>query len=529
MAASYTIATPPGQTSLQNQVVSLISYIDIAHTIIDSNARIYWQRYAQSSLGVFDIAQRSNLAGRVPGCINVCYFDPDRVATQLYHTPSECSPTATPILRTDADLQYAYEHGEFSILIEGFDAVSDLGFSIKSMYHNDGTPLTFDEFLPGSIYIDPRLGMFMFFHFPDTWDSCSYWEFAWWDSSNAALMMALYGIDITNPPYVTDWNALVSVPATIPSYAPRDGSLPKNTPWDGQGALPLPSPTSGFAQPQWSDTTNPIPLNTYWNVVSEAPTVAASIITSYWTQDNTDPLEPRGDGTPDETLWAHRNELYTSPITMTTDTQIRFRSVNMLNEIEDTRTETYTVGMRLSLVQGINLISQPYDTSSPDNELDTLCAGLNLLQVFRIENGLWQVYAPGQDNIYSIDYNPSTFKTIDNQHGLFFIMNEPGTFCFPYGTNPITTELSLVDDVTNQGINAIAVPRSSSEDNSIDNLLLSRQIEFTEIQRVTNNIFETYILDRAPVLNFNPADLTPGRGYGVVAPSAQTFELPFVD
>jgi hypothetical protein len=55
------------------------------------------------------------------------------------------------------------------------------------------------------------------------------------------------------------------------------------------------------------------------------------------------------------------------------------------------------------------------------------------------------------------------------------------------------------------------------------------QIEFTEIHRVTNNIFEVFIPDRAPILNFNPADLTPGRGYGIVAPSTQTFELPFVD
>ena len=521
IAASYTKATPAGRTTLQNEVVQLKAYLNSGHTIPDSTARIYWQRYAQSSPGVFNIAQRSNLAGRATGCINICYFDPDKVVTKLYHAPGECDPISYPILKTDADLQLAYQKGDFSILIEGYDAVSDLGFGIKSLYHDNGTPIAFLEFLPGNIYIDPNLGMFVFFHFPDYWDnSCSHWEFAWWDTNSIPIV----GVNTTLPPYVTDWNTLVSVPAAVPSYAPRDpdlSPLPKS--WDGET-----SPGSGWAQPSWSDTNDPIPINSYWNVVSEAPMAAASIVVSYWTQDNTDPLEPRGGGTPNES-YNYRNELYTSPITMATDTQLRFRSVNITDTIEDTRTETYIVGMRLALQQGINLISQPYYTTSPNNALAPLCAGLDVLQVFRLDYGLWQAFVPGQDNVYDINYYPSAFEIIDNQHGLFFIMNSPGTFCFPYGANPLTTELDLVSNTTNQGINAIAVPRASSEDNSIDNLLLSRQIEFMEIHRVTNNIFETYILDRAPVLNFNPADLTPGRGYGIVAPRAQTFELPFTD
>ena len=517
MAASYTKATPTGRTSLQNEIVQLLAYTNSGYTIPSPTSRIYWQRYAQSSSGIFDIAQRSNLVGRISGCINMCYFDPDNVATKLYHAPGECDPIAYPILKTDADLQLAYQNGDFSILIEGYDAVSDLGFQIKSMYHNDGTPILFTEFQPGNIYIDPNLGMFMFFHFPDKWDvTCSHWEFAWWDTN---LLLP-----VGNQYFTTDWNTLVPVPTTVPVYAPRDGGDPLPKSWEGET-----SPGSGQAQPSWSDTADPIPINSYWNVVSEAPTVAANVIVSYWTQDNTDPLEPRGGGTADELLWAHRNELYTSSITMATDTQLRFRSVNMANEIENTKTETYTVGMRLSLQQGINLISQPYDTTSPDNELAPLCVGLNLLQVFRLDYGLWQAFVPGLNNVYDSVYNSAAFETIDNQHGLFFIMNEPGTFCFPYGTSPTTTDLDLVSNVTNQGINAIAVPRASSADNSIDNLLLSRQIEFTEIHRVTNNIFEVFIPDRAPILNFNPADLTPGRGYGIVAPSTQTFELPFVD
>jgi len=586
---SDTIAIPPSKVSLENVVVQLAVYTDNTHTTVDSTARIYWQRYVQSVHSVFDIAQRSNLAGSESGCINVRFFDPDNVPTKLYHAPTECDPIAHPIQATDTDLQEAYSHGDFSILIEGYDAVNDLGFGIKSLFDNNGNSIPFDQFLPGSIYISPELGMFMFFHYPDCWDDCcSYWEFAWWDTNDIAIV----GADTTLPPYVTDWNTLVPVPPITPSYAENPGIfLPR--PWDDQviqgviksvGSITRfgstatvtvsshgystgdfvrmqganqneyngdfrifvtgintftynvsdtpATPATGVitstqfssAQPTWNDiefpTGTPLPVNTYWNVVSEAPAQAANVIVSYWTQDNTDPLEPRGGGAPSELL-NYRNEIYTSPITIATDTQLRFRSVNASSAIEFTKTETYTVGLRLSLQQGVNLISQPYDTSSPEADLDTICSGLDLLQIFRLENGLWQVY--------SFDLPVRDFTTIDNKHGLFFIMNEPGTFCFPYGTEPISTELALVDKNTNQGINAIAVPRSSLQDNSIDNLLVSRDVQFDEIYRVTNNIFETYIPGRAQVLNFNPTELTPGRGYGIVTSKSQVFELPFID
>jgi hypothetical protein len=518
-----TVATPHGQVSLENLVVTLTAYVDSADTIIDPAARIYFQRYAQSVPSVFDVAQRSNLAGfdpDAPSCIHVRYFDPDGIQTVLYHAPTECDPIAHPVLPTGDDLQLAYQNGDFSILIEGYDAVSDLGYGIKSMFHDDGTPIAFTEYLPGNIYIIPQIGMFMFFHFPDKWDSCSSWDFSWWDTSDPAFLIAY--ADTTLPPYVTDWNTLMPAPSTIPVYAPTNGGLPKFQAWDGQGGAPLPSPTSGFAQPMWGDVTNPIALNTYWDMVSEAPTIDAYIVTSYWTQDNANPLEPRGGGTPDEAN-AYRNELYTSPITLSTDTQIRFRSVTGINIIEDTKAEIYTVGLRFTLEQGVNLISQPYITSGPEADLGNIFTGLNLLQIFRLDNGLWRVYSPSLPDV------SKDFTDIDNTHGLFVIMNSPGTFCFPYGTDPVNTTLTLVDKNTNQGISAIGVPRSSLQDNSISNLLESRNIQFDQIQRVTNGIFETYILNRSPILNFSPVDLTPGRGYGVTASRAQIFELPFID
>jgi hypothetical protein len=133
------------------------------------------------------------------------------------------------------------------------------------------------------------------------------------------------------------------------------------------------------------------------------------------------------------------------------------------------------------------------------------------------------------DNVYDSINNPTAFDTIDNKHGLFVVMTGPGTFCFPYGQAPEITELTLVNKENKQGINAIGVPRHSLQDNSIDNVLLNREIEFDEISRVTNGMFETYITGRASVLNFSPTELRPGRGYGVVTSKAQTFELPFID
>ena len=538
VTADDTVATPSGQTSLENLTITLTTYTDSTHMFVDPVARTYFQRYAQSQPAVFDIAERSNLAGfnpDAPSCFHIRYFDPDGVQTPLYHAPMECDPIAYPVLPTDADLQLAYQNGDFSILIEGYDAVSDLGYGIKSMFHNDGTPITFPEYRPGNIYIIPQIGMFMFYHHPDKWDGCSYWDFSWWDTdppsdpieyadwvSQWTIMFGGIPPFLPSQYYTTNWNALVPAPLTIPSYAPTNSGLPKSQAWDGQGGLGQPLPISGFAQPTWGDVANPIAINTYWDMVSEAPTAIAHVVTSYWTQDNTDPLEPRGGGIPDEAN-AYRNELYTSPITISTDTQIRFRSVIGVNVIEDTKIETYIVGLRFALNQGVNLISQPYLVSGPESDLGNIFTGLNLLQIFRLDNGLWRVYSPSLPDV------SKDFTDIDNIHGLFVIMNAPGTFCFPYGTDPVNTTLTLVDKNTNQGINAIGVPRSSLQDNSIDNLLGSRNVQFEQIYRVTNGIFEGFIPTRSSVLNFSPTDLVPGRGYGIITSVAQIFELPFID
>ena len=199
--ASDTVATPQSGTYIENIAVTLTAYTDNTHTTKDTTARIYWQRYAQSSSNVFDIAQRSNLAGMISSCVNVQFFDPDAVPTPMYSAPSECDPIAYPIEPTDSALQAAYRRGDFSILIEGYDAINDLGFTIRSMYDDNGDSIEFDQFVPGNIYINSELGMFMFFHYPDKWDNCSYWEFAWWDDGGLSLSTFL------SPPYITDWDA----------------------------------------------------------------------------------------------------------------------------------------------------------------------------------------------------------------------------------------------------------------------------------------------------------------------------------
>ena len=450
---------------LESIVVDLTSAVPVLST--------WFQRYVQSAPGVYDVTDRANIAWVRPGCLNVRFFDPDGLQTPLYTQPTECNAISVPIGNTNTEVQQAYSRGDFSIRVEGYDVVYDLGFEIRGLFDDNGDPITFAEFLPGYVYVYPEVGMFMFFHYPDKWDNCSYWDMAWWDH-----------IGLTDPPYAAGW--------------------------DDDSAAPLFVPPA--EDPAWDDINNPIPLNTYWDIVSEAPGVEAAVIACYWTKDNADPIanSPR----------SHR---YTSPITLYTDTQIRYLHVDLFSIPGPVFTDTYEVGLRLDLQKGVNLISQPRVLTGPAAELSNLVSGLSLRQIFRVENGLWQVYMPSGSVILD------DFNTMDNQHGYFMVMYGPGSFCIPYGSFPETTELTLVNKTTNRGFSAIGVPRKSTEDNSIANLLISRDIDFDELYRVTNGIFETYIVDRAAILNFSPADLTPGRGYGVITETAQTFELPFTD
>lgn len=492
----FTVSTPEeGKYIDETLVVQLTAYTDNTQTTVDVDAETVWQRYVQSAPDVFDITDRSNLAGMQPDCIHVRYFDPNNQPTPLYTSPGECDNISVPIENTTAALQEAYARGDFSIMIDGCDAVDDLGFVVSALYQDNGQPIPFSEFVPGKIYVDPRFGMFLFFHFPDQWDDCSYWDFAWWDANDILIT----GVDTTEPPYVTDWDSAIPVHPF--------GVTTPGCEWDGEGPV-------GFATPSWDDVDTPLPLNTYWDTVSEAPTADAAVICAYWTQDSAD---PDFDNDPDPPVRSH---LYTSPITLSTDSQLRFFS-RKLPDQEVVRIATYRVGLRLELVEGLNLISQPREIDPIDSKWEDLIAGLDVEQVFRLNNGLWEVFVPN----YSAILND--FEDINNSDGFFVIMNSPNTFCIDYGTAPTSTEISVVNSDTNQGINAIGVPRSSIADNSIQNLLENANIEYSKLFRVTNQAFETYIPDRADVLNFNPADLTPGRGYGFVTIQDQTFEIPF--
>lgn len=516
--ASFTVANPQNGQFIDPVIIDLTAYTDDTQTTEDPAAQVFYQRYVQSAPGVFDVTNRFNIAGMNLGCINVRFFDPDNFQTTLYTSPDECDTIARPIERTDLALQTAYDRGDFSIEINGCDVVTVLGYEIRSLYSPDGvTPIPFTQFLPGRIYVDPQVGMFMFFHFPDEWDSgCSYWNFAWWD--NGGLPESL----LNDFPYVSLWDDETNGFGPIGNPF-TDGINPGTGSGYGYGyGYGYGSSGKLWEEQNWDNIDNPIPLNTYWDTVSEAPAEEATVLCCYWTQDDTDPLEPRGGGTPD-LAYSERSRRFTSPVTIATDTQLRFRSVDGVLDVEDTKTETYVVGLRVDLNKGINLISQPRIILDPAEEsLEFAFDGLDLLQIYRLEDGLWETWIPNSGVL-------NDFEILDNTHGLFVIMNGPGTFCFPYGENPETTSLSIVDKDTNQGINAIGVPRSALEDNSIDNLLVSREVEFDEIHRVTNGVFETYIADRAPILNFSPADLTPGRGYAIVTSKAQTFELPFID
>lgn len=482
--ASFTSASPQSGTFIEPTIVDLTVFTDSTETIEDTAANIFWQRYAQSEEGVFDVTARSNIAGIEGDCIHVRFFDPNGVQTPLYQAPSECEAIVVPLEETDTALQAAYTRGDFSIAINGLDVVNDLGFTIRGLFKDNGDPIPFTDFQPGNIYVSAELGMFVFFHFPDEWDSgCSYWDLAWWDNGG------LSESTLDDYPYVSVWD---------------DEDI------------------------EWDDIDDPVPLNTYWDTVSEAPAIDATVVCAYWTQDNADPLEPHANGPDagdpaDITNADNRSMLFTSPITISALTQLRFRSVNALNELEDTRAETYTVGLRLELNKGVNLISEPRLVSGVEAELENIFTGVDLLQVYRIENGSWEVFTPSTSAVLN------DFEVIDNTHGFFVIMNGADVFCLPYGTLPTTTELTLVDDETNQGINAIGVPRKSIEDNTIDNLLVSRGVQFDEIFRVTDGVFETYIPTRPDILNFDPAELEPGRGYGVVTQLTQTFELPLID
>lgn len=543
---------------LESIVVELTSPVPVLST--------WYQRYVQSALGVYDVTDRSNVSWVKSGCINVRFFDPDGLHTPLYTQPTECDPISVPIGNTTTEVRDAYTRKDFSIRINGYDVVLDLGFVISGLFDDNGDPIAFTDFQPGFVYVYPEVGMFMFFHYPDKWDNCSYWDMAWWDSGG------LPSATLEQYPYVSNWD--------------EDPTPPPNVP-PGEGVW-------------WDNINNPIQLNTYWDMVSEAPGDTATVVVCYWTKDNTDPIAN-----------STRSHLYTSPITISTDTQIRYRHVDLMSVPGPVFTDTYEVGLRLPLEKGVNLVSQPRLLVGPEAELSNLVGGLNLQQVFRMEDGLWQVYIPGSPEVLN------DFSTMDNKHGYFMIMYGADSFCIPYGSLPTgTTELTVISknatpsnpvsttggtgtgctlDVTfyvndpttterassatiedggtgyvvgdiltvlggtyitpatfevtavlagvvtavvldaagdytvHQGSSAIGVPRRSTEDNSIANLLISRDIDFDELYRVTNGIFETYIVDRAAVLNFSPADLTPGRGYGFITKTAQTFELPFID
>ncbi len=475
MVASTTTASPTSGMFLESTPITLST---------TPAATIFWQRYAQSAEDIYDITSRSNIAGMESDCIHVRFFDPNEIQTPLYAAPSECTPISVQLEETDTALQAAYTRGDFSIVINGFDVVNDLGFTIRGLFQENGDPIPFTDFQPGNIYVSAALGMFVFFHFPDEWDSgCSYWDLAWWDNGGLAQSI------LDDEPYISLWDEV---------------------------------------DIEWDDLDDPIPLNTYWDTVSEAPGEEATVICCYWTQDNADPLKPHADGPSagdpaDAANIDSRSMTYTAAIELGAPQELRFRSVNGALEIEDTQSEIYTVGLRLALDAGLNLISEPRLVAGAEAELSNIFATTAVTQIFRIENGSWEVWTPDTSAVLN------DFEIIDNTHGFFVVMNEPGVFCLPYGTFPETTELTLVDNETNQGINAIGVPRRSNEDNTIDNLLVSRGVQFDELFRVTNGIFETFIPTRADILNFDPAELEPGRGYGVVTQLAQTFELPFID
>lgn len=476
---TVSIANPVGNNGdtafLEPLVVTLSAFTDDTLVTPDATARIFFQRYVQSEEGIFDVTDRANVAGSMASCPHVRFFDPDGISRTIYAQPDECNNIAQPLGLTDAELQAAYDAGDFSISINGFDVVNDLGFSIKGLYDSNGDPITFTEFQPGNIYVNPQIGMFMFFHHPMKWDECDYWDMAWWDSGDLSEAV------LAQFPYVTEWDS----------------------DW--------PTLSGNWEDTAWDDIEDSIPVNTYWDIVSEAPGEEATVLACYWTQDDTDPIvdDPK-------------SRLYTSPLTLITDTQLRFRSIDALSNVEDTNVETYTVGLRVPLNRGLNLVSQPRVLDATDSELNNLVGNLEVDSVYRIENGLWEVFTPtgGVKN---------DFTAVDNQHGYFFLMNGPGNFCVPYGESPVTTTLTLADRDTNRGFSAIGVPRSSIEDNSITNLLDSRDVTYEELFRVTNGVFETFIVGRADILNFDPADLSPGRGYGVITSTAQTFELPFID
>jgi len=493
MVAPFTVASPPEDTYLEEtEVITLTTYTDLTQTVLDSTATTIWQRYVQSAPDVYDVTDRSNLAGMSSDCIHVRYFDPDRNIITLHTSTSECNQISEPIENTTTALQEAYARGDFSIMIDGCDAVDDLGFEISALYDDLGDPIPFIEYVPGKIYVDPRFGMFMFFHFPDEWDTCSFWDFSWWDTASIVLS----GVDTTIYPYVSTWD----VPHPIHPY----GTTTSGCEWDGEGP-------AGIGTPTWEDVDEPLPLNSYWDTVSEAPTTASSVVVSYWTQDNTDPI-----------FDSVRSHLYTSPVTLSVDCQLRFQSRNAALEVETLKTQTYHIGLHVALYQGLNLVSQPREIPSVEAKLDDLFAGLDLQRIFRIENGLWESFIPSSSSIASND-----FDEIDNAHGFFVVMGSDEIFCIDYGTSPTSTTISVVNENTNQGMNAIGVPRRSFADNSISNILDSNGVQFDLLFRVTNQIFETYIPGRAIVLNFAPANLSPGRGYGFVTSEDQTFEMSF--
>jgi len=547
----YTIANPAGGTFLEKTVVKLVPYTDTTATIINLLATTYYQRYVQSAVGVYDITDRSCLAGNTTSdCLYIRYFDPDCILTPLYTSPSECNNISVPIENTDADVKAAYDRGDFSITINGYDAHTDLGYDITSLYQVNGDPIPWSEYVPGKIYLDTEHGVFMFFHYPDKWDTCSSWDFAWWDHSihpcqaditytfNSLLKEVTvthlnHGFingdivyvndaadDGTSTPQpeidgahqiiVVDSNTYkyvlsVSISILTPGTA-RAGvhdCYPYQSNWDDSITLP------SWEGRNWDNIDNPIPLNTYWDLVSEAPPASASVVVSYWTKDNADPQANQ------------RSHLYTSPITISTYTQLRFFSYSIELSVEPVKTELYEVGLHLLLDQGLNLVSQPRVLLDPENKLANVFDTSNVRQIFRLSNGLWQSYIP---NYYD---SMNHFETIDNQHGLFVITNNADNVCIEDGELPVSTDLTLVNTETNQGINAIAVPRRSVADNSIANILDSRSVQYNSIFRVTNGVFESYVPMRSILFNFVPTEMTPGRGYGIVTSQNQVFELPF--
>lgn len=82
-----------------------------------------------------------------------------------------------------------------------------------------------------------------------------------------------------------------------------------------------------------------------------------------------------------------------------------------------------------------------------------------------------------------------------------------------------------INGTKNDGVNLIGFPKKSND--TIANVLDARNLQYSHLFRLKAGIWESYVKDRASVLNWSSSTLERGRGYMLVSNKDQILEIEY--